>query len=259
LINIGWFKVYSFGAMLALSFLAGIYVSSWRARRYGLNPQLILDLSVYLIIAGVVGSRLLYVVFHLEEYNNLLDVFALWQGGATLYGGLILAIFAAILFAKKKETDFMLIADIMSPALALGIMLTRVGCFLSGCCFGSATTAAWGIEFPAHSPAGAYARSLGEAVHLHPAQLYASAYGFIIFLFLLLSEKRLLKRGATFGAFMAFYGLIRFTLDFFRYYEDSMRVLFDLTLNQVLSVGLFGIGLYLMARRTTLKTQPAAR
>jgi phosphatidylglycerol:prolipoprotein diacylglycerol transferase len=248
--------------MLALSFLAGIYISSYRARRFGLDPQLVLDLSVYLIIAGVIGSRLLYVVFHLEEYNNLLDVFALWQGGATLYGGLILAIFAAALFAKKKNTDFMLIADIMSPALALGIMLTRVGCFLSGCCFGSATTLPWGLEFPVDSPAGAYARSLatgGEVVHLHPAQLYASVYGLIILLFLLLSEKRLVKRGATFGAFIAFYGVFRFTLDFFRYYEESMRVLFDLTLNQVLSVGLLGIGLYLIMRRTTLKTQPAAR
>lgn len=262
LINIGFFKIYSFGFMLALSFLVGIYISARRARKFGVNPQYVLDLAVYLIIAGVVGSRLLYVAFHLDEYDSLLDIFALWQGGATLYGGFLLAIFASYFFAKKKDTDFFLLADILSPALALGIMLTRVGCFLSGCCFGSQTSLPWGVVFPSNSPAGAYARTLaatgGESVHLHPAQLYASAYGLIIFLVLILSERRLVKRGATFGALLAFYGVFRFTLDFFRYYEENMRVLMGLTLNQVLSVGLVAVGLYFLARKTTLKTQATA-
>lgn len=259
LIHIGRFHIYAFGFMLALSFLGGIYVSAWRAKRFGVNPQLVLDLSVYLIIAGVLGSRLLYVVFHLEDYHNPLDMFALWQGGATLYGGFLLAIFAAWFFAKKKNLDFLLLADILSPALALGIMLTRVGCFMSGCCFGSPTTLPWGVVFPPDSPAGAYINRIGletqAPVALHPAQLYASGYGLVIFLSLLLLEKRLVKRGATFGALLAFYGVFRFTLDFFRYYEENMRVLMGLTLNQVISVGLLLIGIYLMTRKTKSRTQ----
>ena len=85
LVEIGRFSVYSFGFMLAISFLVGIYLSSYRAKRFGVDPQYILDLSVYLILAGVVGSRLLYVAFHIAEYESVVDVFALWQGGATLY------------------------------------------------------------------------------------------------------------------------------------------------------------------------------
>jgi phosphatidylglycerol:prolipoprotein diacylglycerol transferase len=263
LIDIGPFKVYSFGFMLALSFLIGIYTAAWRAKRFGVNPQHILDLAVYLIIAGVLGSRLLYVAFHLDEYRNPLSIFALWEGGATLYGGFLLAIFAAWFFAKKKDIDFLLLADILSPALALGIMLTRIGCFMSGCCFGSPTNAPWGVVFPPDSPADDFARSMADAangvVALHPAQLYASTYGFVIFLALMLGGRFLRKRGATFGALLAFYGVFRFTLDFFRYYEENMRVLMGLTLNQVISVALFLLGLYLITRKTKLKTQVAAK
>lgn len=257
LIQVGWFNVYSFGFMLAISFLFGIYLSTRRAKLFGVDPQHVLDLTVYVILAGVVGSRLLYVVFHLEEYENLVDFFALWQGGATLYGGVLLAIFVSWVFSKKRNISYLLILDIFSPALAFGIMLTRVGCFLSGCCFGKETTAPWGVTFPPESAAGAYARriaaSAGEIVQLHPAQLYASLFGLTTFLVLMLAGKKLSKRGSTFGAFLMLYGVFRFTLDFFRYYEPNM-VVGGLSLNQVLSVVLFFVGLYLVARKTNEKT-----
>jgi phosphatidylglycerol:prolipoprotein diacylglycerol transferase len=253
LIKIGGLSIYSFGFMLALSFLLGIYVSTYRAKKVGLNPQHILDLSVYLIIAGVVGSRLLYVVFHLDEYESFADVFALWQGGATLYGGLLFAILAGHLFARHIKSSFLLIADVVSPALALGIMLTRVGCYMSGCCFGKATTMPWGAVFPPESPAGAYERQLSAVSDvipaLHPAQLYASFFGLVVFVTLVGAQRKLVKRGAMFGAFLLLYGVFRFTLDFFRYYEPNMLILWNLTLNQLISVGLAGVGSYLLLRK----------
>ena len=262
LISVGWFNVYSFGLLLAVSFLAAIYISSYRAKRFGLNPQNILDLAVYVILAGVIGSRLLYVVFHLEEYNSIVDIFALWQGGATLYGGFLLAIFTAYVYAVKKNIGFLLLGDILSPALALGIMVTRVGCYLSGCCFGKPTEHALGVVFPPESAAGAFARGLassaGEVVHLHPTQLYASFFGIVTFAILMLGEKKLTKRGATFGALLALYGVFRFTLDFFRYYEQNIRMFLDITLNQWISAGLFGIGVYLLLRKTSHKTRVVA-
>lgn len=260
LIKLGLFNIYSFGFMLAVSFLVGIYIASRRARRFGVDPQHVLDLSVYIIIAGVIGSRLLYVVFHLEEYHNLLDIFALWQGGATLYGGFLLAIFASYVFTKKRGLDYLLITDIIAPSLAFGIMLTRIGCFLSGCCFGKPTNAPWGVVFPPESAAGAYARRLsevpGQALHLHPTQLYASFFGFVTLVILLASEPKLKKRGATFGALLILYGIFRFTLDFFRYYETNMIVFGGLTLNQVISACFVAVGLYLNLRKTTAQTVP---
>lgn len=260
IISIGWFHVYAFGLMLAITFLAAIYISSYRAKRFGVNPQNILDLSVWVILAGVIGSRLLYVVFHLGEYDSPLDMFALWQGGATLYGGLLLAILTSYVFATRRNIDFLLIADIAAPSIGLGIMVTRVGCYLSGCCYGSPTTLPWGVVFPDGSPAGAYAQGMAaqlgvETVALHPAQLYASFYGLVIFLVLMLSENKLVKRGATFGLLLVLYGVSRFTLDFFRYYEDNMRIIMNLTLNQLISIGLFFLGLYFLRRKTQLQTK----
>jgi phosphatidylglycerol:prolipoprotein diacylglycerol transferase len=259
LFELGWFNVYSFGFLLAVSFLVGIYLSSYRAKRFGVDPQHILDLSVYLIITGVVGSRLLYVAFHIGEYESVVDVFALWQGGATLYGGFLLAILAGYVFSKKKNIDFFLLGDIISPALALGIVLTRIGCFLSGCCFGKHTTHTWGVTFPGDSPAGVYARDIAAAqgidvIALHPSQLYASFFALVTLILLIVLGKRLTKRGATFGLMLVCYGVFRFTIDFTRFYEDNMQIAAGVTLNQIICVGLFVIGLYLLARKTELRT-----
>jgi len=259
LIEIGRFNVYAFGFMLALSFLAGIYLSTYRAKRFGVDPQLVLDLSVYLIVAGVVGSRLLYVVYHLGAYNNFVDFFALWQGGATLYGGLILATVVAYFFCRRKNVDWLLMGDIFAPALALGFMVTRVGCYLSGCCYGKPTTLSWGVVFPPESAAGSFANSFaehaGEIIRLHPSQLYASFYGLVIFMTIMLFQNKLTKRGAQFGVFLAMYGLFRFTNDFTRYYESNMRMLLDLTLNQWISVGLMILGSFLILRKTNARTR----
>jgi phosphatidylglycerol:prolipoprotein diacylglycerol transferase len=259
LVSIGWFKIYAFGFMLALSFLFAIYFSSYRAKKFGLDPQFILDLSVYVILSGVIGARLLYVAFHLHEYDSLVDVFALWQGGAILFGGFLLAVFVSYVFAKKRNVDFMLVADVVAPSLAVGIMVTRLGCYLSGCCYGSPTSLPWGVVFPPASPAGAYQRSLGGGdggpMPLHPAQLYDSLDGLLVVLVLLLWQRKLVKRGATFGAFLVLYGVLRFLVDFVRYYEESMKTFMDLTWNQVLSIVLVFLGSYLLIRKTDLQTK----
>jgi phosphatidylglycerol:prolipoprotein diacylglycerol transferase len=255
LIDIGALQIRSYGFMLALSFLIGIWVAGRRAKRFGIEPQYILDLSVYIILAAVVGSRLLYVVFHLGEFDNPLEIFALWRGGATFYGGMLMAILVSWIYVQRKKVDFMRIADVMAPSIALGLLFTRIGCFLSGCCYGKPTGHAIGVFFPPDSPAGhsaaAEALSLGVAqVALHPTQIYAAIYGAVIFAVLLALQPRLMKRGGMFGALLVFYGVARFVVDFYRYYEENARVLAGLTFNQVISVALFFLGLWLVFRRT---------
>lgn len=259
LFKVGWFSVYSFGFMLAMSFLIGIYLSNYRARRLGVDPQHILDLSVWIIVAGVVGSRLLYVAFHFDEYESPIDVFALWQGGATLYGGFILAVFAGWIFSRRRRIGFFLLGDILGPAIPLGVMLTRVGCFLSGCCYGRETTCGWGVAFPPDSPAGAYARRLAaergvDAVCLHPTQLYDSFFGLATLVILLAFQSKLVKRGATFGLMLVCYGTFRFVVDLFRVYEENMRVGSHFNLNQIVSLLLVFTGIAIMSRKTAERT-----
>jgi phosphatidylglycerol:prolipoprotein diacylglycerol transferase len=256
LIDAGLFQIRSYGFMLAFSFLAGIYVGAWRAKRQGVQPQLILDLSVFIILGAVVGSRLLYVLFHLAEFSNPLQFFELWRGGATFYGGLILAIAASIAFTHRKNLPFLQVADILSPSIALGMALTRVGCFLSGCCFGKPTEAPWGVLFPPSCPAGesaAYtAVSLGvDVVHLHPTQVYSSLYGWLIIAVLLLVEKRLRKRGALFGLLLVLAGIARFTVDFFRFYEVNSRTIAGLSVSQIVAVGLVLLGVFFLLRKSS--------
>lgn len=260
LFELGRFQIRSYGFMLAVSFLLGIWLAGRRAKRYGIDPQKILDLSVIIILSAVVGSRLLYVVFHLDQYRNPLDVFALWQGGATFYGGFLLAMAASYWWVQRNGISFLTMADVMAPSIALGLVFTRVGCFLSGCCYGKPTDGALGIVFPPDSPAGsaaiALAQQLGrDHVALHPTQVYSSIKGLIIFAVLMALQPRLKKSGSTFGLLLVLYGIGRFVVDFFRMYEDNARILLGLTFNQVISVALIAIGCYLLLR----KTKPAAR
>ena len=254
LLDLGRLQIRSYGFMLALSFLLGIWLAGRRAKKAGVDAQKILDLSVIIIIAAVVGSRLLYVVFHLEQYSNPLDMFALWQGGATFYGGFILAVAASYFWVTKNGLSFLKVADIMAPSIALGLVFTRIGCFLSGCCYGLPTTHSWGVVFPPDSPAGAaaiaWAQQQGvDHVKLHPAQLYSSLKGLIIFSTLMILQPRLKKPGATFGLLLVLYGTGRFIIDFVRYYETNARVLAGLSFNQVISFVLIGLGLVLLLRR----------
>jgi len=237
LIEIGKFKIYSYGFMLALSFMAGIILASARAGKRGVEPGIIYDLSILLIISAIVGSRGLYIITHLDHFHGIIDIFALWQGGATYYGGMVLAVITAAVYLRFKKLSFLTIADICAPSIGLGIFFTRIGCFLSGCCFGHPTTCFLGVIFPKGSPAGFQY----PETSIHPTQLYSSAYGALIFILLMLIDRKDLPRGALFGLLCVFYGTARFVVDFFRFYEGS-AMLGPLTLNQVVSLGLIAAG-----------------
>jgi len=242
LIEIGKFRIYSYGFMLALAFLVGIIFASRRAEREGLGREVIYDLSAVIVVLAVIGSRALYIITHAENYHSIIDVIALWQGGATYYGGLVLAIAGSWVFTRIKKISFLKVADIVSPSIGIGIFFTRIGCFLSGCCFGSPTSCSLGVVFPPNSPAG----SIYTGLRIHPTQLYSSFYGLLIFVLLLLVERKKKFDGFVFAFLCVFYGIARFVIDFFRYYERSAFVGAGLTINQILSLGLIVVGITLL-------------
>jgi len=242
LIELGKLRIYSYGFMLALSFFIGILLADRRARSRGVRPEILYDLSIVLILAAVIGSRGLYIITHRDHYNGFLDIVALWQGGATYYGGLILALAGALVFLGLRRISFFRVADICAPSIALGVFITRVGCFLSGCCFGKPTGCSLGIVFPPDSPAG-YTFS---GIHIHPTQLYSSFYGLLIFLLLLAIDRRSSFTGFTFSFLCIFYGIARFTVDFFRYYENSATIAGSVTVSQLLSLALTAAGIVLL-------------
>ncbi len=226
LFEIGWFKLHSYGLFLALAFLIGIYVAVKRAEKSGINPNLIMDISMIIIISSLIGSRFLYVIFHLQEYKgHYLDIINPFQssgdfgiGGAVMLGGVILALFSTIFYAKFKKISYLKIADIMSPSVAIGTAITRIGCFLGGCCYGRECSGPMGMIFNPESPAGYHFYNKT----IHPTQLYSSFGAIIIFLALIYIDRYKKFDGLIFYSFLVLYSIDRFVIDFFRYYEEEM-------------------------------------
>jgi phosphatidylglycerol:prolipoprotein diacylglycerol transferase len=253
LLELGILKIYSYGFMLALSFLVGIVLAARRARGRDVDPEIIYDLSIILVLGAVIGSRGLYILTHRENFKSIIDMIAIWQGGATYYGGLLLAVAGAIVFLRRKSVSFFKVADIIAPSIAAGVFITRMGCFLSGCCFGNPTSCPTGVVFPAGSPAGHY----HPGIAIHPTQIYSSIYGLLIFLLLILLDRKKHFDGFLFSWLCILYGIARFIVDYFRFYEDSAMVGGTLTNNQVISIVLILFGaVYLVVGRS--KKAPAA-
>jgi len=242
LLRVGGIQIYSYGLMLFISFLVGIWLVERRAKRFGVEPKTITDLALWILLAVVVGSRLFYVGFHWDEFkDDLVGIFAFWRGGLAglmFYGGFLGAIIAGLIFVRVRKVPLIKMLDAIAPAIVLGEGFTRIGCFLNGCCFGEPTTSFLGMEFPPHCPAGATFH--GQAIH--PTQLYSSAAGFVLFGIALLLERRRLKDGVMFAVILILYSLFRFGIDFVRFYEDAA----NFWGNQVVALGLTVVGVVLL-------------
>ena len=125
--------IHTYGVMLALGFLLAILAAMRHARRTGLDPNLVLDLAFYILIAGLFGSRLFYVAGHWDDFrNNPVEIVMFWRGGLVYYGGLIFAFGVGVWYIKRKRLDFPRIADLLAPSIAIGQTMGRLGCFSAG-------------------------------------------------------------------------------------------------------------------------------
>ena len=249
LFRIGPFAIHSYGVMLALSFILGIYLAVRQGEKKGLKGDEIVNLGFIIILSSIIGARLFYVLFHLNEFQNRW-IYAFWPvqedgtvglGGLILLGGFLLAFASSAVYMYLKKLNFWQFADSVAPSIALGVFFTRIGCYLNGCCFGRECDLAWGVVFPTYSPAGAI---MGD-VHIHPTQLYSSFYGLLILGILLWLDARYYFQGMTVSLFLILYGISRFSVDFFRYYESQMFVIGNLQFNHVVSLLMFISGIIL--------------
>ncbi len=244
----------SYGLMLALSFALGLVLSIRRGRPYALESETIMDLVFGVLVSSIVGVRLFYVLTHLHDFDPWYRALFIWDGGLTLYGGILLATATVWYMTRRRGIPFLVIADIFSPGVMLGIGITRIGCFMAGCCFGKPTTCGLGVKFPFGSPA----TDVFGPVPVYPTQLFSSGGGFLIFGLLLLIEKFYHRRGSTFALFLVFYGLQRFTVDFFRYYTPDQMIM-GWSNNQWISVGMILAGLLLLGWVVRRKAAPDDR
>jgi phosphatidylglycerol:prolipoprotein diacylglycerol transferase len=265
--------IYGFGIMLVLAFIFSPWLAWWRARREGLDGDVILDMGFWIFIAGLVGARTFYCIEYWgTEIHNLLEAFQYWRGGIVYYGGIVggvIGFFGYRLFYPFPLRPYL---DVVAPSIALGTFFGRLGCFLNGCCYGDQCRLPWALSFPRESPAwwhhvhaGLISKGSPESLPIHPTQLYSALDGLV--LLILLSAYYPLRRrdGEVMGLLMITYPITRFLIEYIR--NDEAAFLMGLTISQTISVFLLLSGLVYWAwlgtlpdrRQDTGASQPVPR
>ncbi len=219
ILRLGPLEIYAYGLMLGIAFVAGVTLAQYLAKKDGENPETLLNMAIIIIIAALVGSKLTYVITTFGTFlDNPRSYFRLRSGGFVMYGGVILSLIAAYLYGRYKKIDIHRYLDYMAPSVAMGIGITRIGCFLSGCCFGKPTDLPFGVTFPPGSiPYDHY----GYSCAIHPTQLYSSLNGWMLFVIVMLLWKRRAYPGWITWNFLIMYAITRFLIEFLR--GDTIR------------------------------------
>jgi len=255
LFTIGSFPIYSYGVMIALAFIIGILFAMKEAKKSGENPERVLDISLYVILGALIGGRLAYVLQYLDYYlKNPIKILYFRQGGLSFLGAFFLAFILGAWYVSRNKLSFWKYTDIAAPSVAIGLGIGRIGCFLNGCCFGRVSEN-YGIHFPSlHMPPvylqqlkdGLIASGSSCTLPVIPTQLYSSLYGFLIFFILLWMKKYKKYDGFLMLSFLILYSVSRFTIEFFRFYENSYKVFNLLTITQTILLGVVLVSLVFM-------------
>ena len=250
----GVIHIRSYGLMLALAFLVGTWLGLREAKRLGLDEDKVVNVILIVLVASVLGARALYVMEHVQEFRREWgSVLALWQGGLTLYGGIVAGTVAGLMAARQFGLPMWTVADALTPSVALGAAIGRVGCHLNGCCYGRPTSLPWGVVFPPDSYAGL---EFGNAA-IHPSQLYLAGAGLLLFLLAWGLRRRFTVPGTLFWSFITLFALMRIPIDFTRAYEPESILLrlagFGITESQLtsLAIALFGLLMTVRLQRAT--------
>jgi len=232
-LTIGPFTIYTYGVLLAASYLLGLRLAMWRAKRWGLDANRVLDLGIYIIIAALIGAKLLLLVVEFDQFRQSpADLLSLARSGGVFYGGLILAVLVAFWYIARHGLPFWTTTDVFAPGIALGHVTGRLGCFAAGCCYGRETTLPWGITF--HNPLAAANVGTPLGVPLHPTQLYEAGAELLILGLLLATEPRGRRfPGRTFWLYMLLYAISRYIIEFYR--GDPRGEMFGMSTSQVSS------------------------
>ena len=246
LFEVGNWPVYSYGVLLALAYLAGLQLAVMRARRAGLDSARIMDLGIYLIIAALVGAKLMLVVVDFSYFrDHPRELLSLVRVGGVFYGGLIFALLAGLWLVRRYKLPVWSAADMYAPGVALGHIIGRLGCLLAGCCYGRPTDLPWGITFT--SPVAAASAGTPLGIPLHPTQIYDAGAELLILIVLLVLERRGRSYpGRTWWLYMLLYAVARFIVEIFR--ADDRGIIAGVSTSQFVSLVIAPIAIVMLLR-----------
>ncbi len=272
--------LHTYGLLIATAFIVGLQLSGRGARRSGLDQDKVMDLTFWILVSGMVGSRILFIIVNWDDYaREPLSVFAFWKGGLVFYGGFIGAALTSWFYMRKHQMPFFAYADVLIPAVSIGHAIGRLGCFAAGCCWGGACDAHFALaaRFPPEALAyqsqlGAHLISAGAATTLpiYPTQLFESLGELCIFLALTLFRSKKRFNGQLLALYLMLYAPLRSLVETFRGDEERGRVFnflgpwarrawWNLSTSELISVGIFatGVAMFFLLRKSATRPEAA--
>ena len=242
LIKFDFLSLHTYGACMAVGFFICWQLAEKLSGRRDLS-----DLLMYLMIGGVAGSRIAYVIEHWQTQfaRAPLDIFKVWQGGLMFYGGFILALIVFFVWCRVKKESPLAMSDLICVVLPLGHACGRIGCFFYGCCYGRLSESALAVSFPRGSPAwgeqlehGLIDSTALRSLPVLPTQLFEAAALLVLFALVLAIYLRTRRYAA--GVYLVGYAFIRFGLEYLR--GDPRAAVGPFSISQTISIGVFLAG-----------------
>ncbi|WP_031495341.1 prolipoprotein diacylglyceryl transferase [Bryobacter aggregatus] len=250
LVEIGGFFIPTYGVMVALAFLAGLWSTNKLAARAGLSAQKIQDLVIYCAITGLIGAKLMMFAFDWQYYvNNPAEMISLstLRAAGVYQGGFLLALVFAVYYMRKHGLPVLKTMDCFAPGIALGHAIGRMGCFAAGCCYGDVCHRPWAVTF--RNPEAKEFSNVPLNVPLHPAQLYEVFGDLAIFAILFKLHDPRKRSGGLFGLYLILYSILRFGVEFVRHHDQPpLFTSIPLVHTQWISLGTLMLGAWLLFR-----------
>ncbi len=253
--------LHTYGVLVAIAFLSGLWMTSRLARRAGLDADAVTNLGIYCALAAIAGAKVMMflvdIPYYLQHPGEFFSLSTL-QAGGVFYGGLIAALAVAWYYLRRTRLPLLKTADIFAPGIALGHGIGRLGCFSAGCCWGVECHLPWAVTF--RNPVANDLVGVPLNRPLHPTQLYEAFAEFAIFGVLYWRFRKPHEQGAIISLYLVLYSAARFVVEFFRYHEQGNLLGGPLDTSQWISLALFALGAayFVAAKRRRAAVQQAA-
>lgn len=243
--SIGNFRIAFYGILIAAGMILAVVIAMQRAKKTNQYPDHYVDIGIISIIAAIIGARIYYVIFSLDEYTSFWQIFNIRQGGLAIYGGLIGGILAAFFVCRFKKISFLRALDTAAPGIALAQAIGRWGNFFNKEAYGGYTDSLFAMRIKYSEASGVVSQELLDNVvnvngtnyiQVHPTFLYESAWCLLLFILLMLFSKLSQYKGEILLWYIGGYALERAFVEGLR--TDQLRIGDTIPVSQLLSVAL---------------------